>query len=542
VQRSDYGALALLAIYLLAGMPTTLTDFDAGEFATIALGGGIAHPPGYPLYCFLLQTFAALRGLLGVVPALVLLSVLGVVGAGWLLLRSLATMGVLPLARAAAVLIVLGGYCVARVALSIEPFALNLLLAALVLFAALHRRWLLLGLAFGMGACNHHSLSLLFPLALLALAPRRLGPALLGLLVGLAPLSYFWILRDHPYVWGDWTAFWSRLPVHLLRQEYGTFALSRVSGAGAVLEGPWVTMVGMAKSLSFAALLPCAMGAWLLGRQHRWRALPYAACFVCTAFIFPALWRVEMHEGLGPLLERFIALPLIMLVLPLAVGLGRISNRPTLLRIAVALHLLLQWPWASRRHETFYEQHIANLLSIPEPDAVLIVRSDADQFGVPYVQIAHGLAPNVDAVVVSRDSLLWHTSAQVRALGLRPPVDGFLDLVNRLLAVRPVYLVAVYDSPTTKSFLAQFSTYPIGPMIRLLPRGAPLPSPEQLLEMNVGLYEGLSLPASRDGTSLWEAHLLERYSLPWRALAKAMDPPPPALMTWVEWSDRVDPR
>ena len=51
-------SLFVFVLSLLAGA-RTVSDADHAEFATVAFYGGIAHPPGYPLYSLLLRAVAA---------------------------------------------------------------------------------------------------------------------------------------------------------------------------------------------------------------------------------------------------------------------------------------------------------------------------------------------------------------------------------------------------------------------------------------------------------------------------------------------------
>jgi len=51
------GGLVALTLYLLTLAPT-ISGEDSGEFITAAATLGIAHPPGYPLYCLLGHLFS----------------------------------------------------------------------------------------------------------------------------------------------------------------------------------------------------------------------------------------------------------------------------------------------------------------------------------------------------------------------------------------------------------------------------------------------------------------------------------------------------
>lgn len=78
-------AFAALALAYAFSAATTVGGGDAGEFAARAARGGVAHPPGYPLFVMFLRSFAWLPTE-PVFRAAVATSLLAVLAA-WLLFR-----------------------------------------------------------------------------------------------------------------------------------------------------------------------------------------------------------------------------------------------------------------------------------------------------------------------------------------------------------------------------------------------------------------------------------------------------------------------
>ena len=60
----DRGGLAVLAIAILYAWlaPSYFVDGESAEFSALAVAGGAAHPPGYPLYVMWLRAMAWLPG------------------------------------------------------------------------------------------------------------------------------------------------------------------------------------------------------------------------------------------------------------------------------------------------------------------------------------------------------------------------------------------------------------------------------------------------------------------------------------------------
>ena len=250
------------ALYLVTAAHT-VQGGDSGEFATVAAGGGVPHPSGYPLFALLSQAFVALIPFgsvawkVSALSALLGAAALGVLHRALLLatrddfgaLVGSAMLGFSPLFwRWSVVQEVLSGAC---------------LTAALVLLVAVRaatghhgrKQGLFLGLAFATGIAHHHTAILLAPLLLYALVasvrrPRTLSGALpvvglatLGALVGLLP--YLAFLGDGgAWRWGE-TDSLSGLVHHFLRMDYGTLSTGQADRGIPLLAQPLLYLGGV---------------------------------------------------------------------------------------------------------------------------------------------------------------------------------------------------------------------------------------------------------------------------------------------------------
>ena len=73
-------SLVILAIYLWLA-PSFISDGDNAEFSTLSVTGGVAHPPGYPLYVLYLRAMSWLPGSSGAHTAALATAILGALAA-----------------------------------------------------------------------------------------------------------------------------------------------------------------------------------------------------------------------------------------------------------------------------------------------------------------------------------------------------------------------------------------------------------------------------------------------------------------------------
>jgi hypothetical protein len=541
-----FGVVLVLLVVYGTSAPRTLPEADSGEFAAIAVHGGIPHPPGYPLLVVVLQLCARLSALVGVIPALVLPSILAAAGAALLMVHVLIRRGWLPTEAAVATLAGFLSVNVWRDATSFEPFALNLLLAAAVIYcccqytqAEPHTRagagWLFaIGAAFGLGLCNHHSLLFLAPLpAAVVLTepkslPARVPWLLAGFIAGATPLLLFLVLRTQPgWIWGDWDAFLPRLLTHVFRREYGTLTLSPAESHGRLMYGPMRMLATLPAALSYAFFLILLTGVISeIKAVVRTRTVPdgfaigTVLSFLTTGLVFPMLFRLAGTPLDNLIADRFLALPMLLLTLPLASGVRALREALPRVSMLVLLGLLASqiafvWPRAARVDHRFYEDHIRNILTITEPGSTLIVVADGGFSSGLYARYVLN-RPDIQLVIDGLASP-WYVKRMARTFGaLTDPA------VQRSVGKHgPLYLL---DVPRTVRAL-QPLTYPVGPLLRVVVGGMTLPSAAEVFERNRALFARLRLPSVAELQHLdaWEAEELTNYYRAWEMIGKRLD-------------------
>jgi hypothetical protein len=524
----------LLIVYFASG-PLTLPDADAGEFAAVAVRGGIPHPPGYPLLVLLLQAFVPLSASLGLIPALSLSAMLCAVCAAGLLTHVLLREGMGWLAASLASAAVFLTANVWRAATTFEPFALNLLLAAMLIgccqrWAAAApacdaRRWpVAIGVLFGLGLCNHHSLAMMAPLPLAVMFGRgraRISDGLwmgAGFVLGALPLLAFGYMRHQPgWIWGDWSDFPSRLVEHLLRREYGTLTLAPES-RGHWSDGPLRFFTTLPGQLSYALLPVVLLGLWFETRRQF--AAPESdavsrsdgfrvgllLCLLTTGVVLPALFGLggsDMEHLIG---DRFLALPTMLLAFPLASGLQTLGQRLPAVRTAafaaLLVHAAVQWPLAARRDHTFYEAHLRNIVATANDDAVIMTVGDQGFAGGLYLR--HVLGHEGLVLVASGINWPWYRTLVAQQLG------------RSTARKKPLYLL---DRPRSAS-TAKLPVYPVGPLLRVVEQGMKTPTAREQFVLNEALFARLELPRRDELDSLdaWEADEMRSYARTWNMI------------------------
>jgi hypothetical protein len=536
-------AWACFAVLLLAyasTLPTTITDADAGEFLVIAKTGGVAHPPGYPLFVLICRALSVAEGLAPLVTLVAGFSALCVAAAGALLVRALHPL-IDARATACAVVLALLSPAVWRQANAAEPFGLNLLLAAAVVtlgmqllttsFDAPARRVYaaaaLLGLCFGLGAANHHTLALLAPFpVLVALRWRSQGArvwtalavATGGFVVGCSPMLAL-LAANHsaPLVYGDWES--SRLIRHVLRVDYGTLSLG--AGHRAYGENLWHFLRTLPKHTLFLGPVLLVLG---IAKARTWSASARVALVgsaVLAGPVFLALMNIPPDDE-PVVVARFFALPMLLLVPWFALGITTLLSRPKWNRpVALLLPLvLLVQGFTARRlsdrsSETVYEQHITQMLLVAgRPDLPLLVSaSDLEDYGLEYGKHVLGLAPKAAVVMLGPFRAPWYRERLAKQFGMHGAIgeSGFVPLLETLNRANVLFVVDAPERPRPPMFSR---ARPLGGLLVVIPEGAPMPSWKDIYEANVQVLDELSIvPPARRTTPLsgWELRLMEQH-------------------------------
>jgi hypothetical protein len=174
-------------------------------------------------------------------------------------------------------------------------------------------------------------------------------------------------------------------------------------------------------------------------------------------------------------------------------------------------------------HGDALELYTENTLKAAPPNAIILGTGDYRLFSFMYAD-AVGLRPDVvyvDPHLVPYD---WYRARASRKLGAPVPAatrsgTDTLDLLARALALgRPVLVTDLFDAQIVHSF----PTFPVGTMIRVLPRGTPQPPPDRVEQENLEAFAQYSRwdPAATDE---WAKAVLPTYARPWIALARMFE-------------------
>jgi hypothetical protein len=556
--------LASAAGYLGAAARTLLGG-DNGELATVGWVGGVAHPPGMPVYVLYLR---AMRWLPAASPvhatalATALLGVLAIV----LMQRAARAWGASAPAAAIASAAYAFGPLAWLLATQAEAFTLNVVFAlAIALVAApstLVRRpatkIAVLGLLAGLGLGNHQSIVLLAPLGLAAAicaarrAPRpwlAIGGGLATLALGLSSYAYVYWEALHATaatkpLWGDPTTL-AGLMRHVLRSDYGTFELGVVDGTRHPLTNLRVLgeslLVG---TLGGVLLLPVApLVAYRRGGRSRpsGLAIAFGAALLLAGPLFVTRFNLTPVGVSRAVVERFHLLPLALVAIPIARALDVLA--PALaararLGAAIAAAVAIAATTLSlealrHEHRPAVETWMRDALAILPANAIVVGGGDHRHGAFAYARFALGVRTDVSFVDAGLLLTTWYPPQAEAMLGTpierarRVPGRGdrtVLDtpaLLERLLATgRPVFITDWFAKGLDRSV----PSYPIGPLIRIVDRVDALPPPRALYAMNLELEPRLTPPDPFvDVESSWAGTLADDYARPWLTLAEVFE-------------------
>jgi hypothetical protein len=544
VERGWLIALCALIAYAALASPH-IVDGDSAEFATLGAIGGRAHPSGYPLYVLWLRLWSWLPGATAAHTAGLATAILGALAIG-VLHAACRAWGARSLAATVSVAILAAAPLIQRYHCEAEVFAMNNLVAALVLWLAaahgpLRGRWraVALGVVAGAGLADHLTCALVAPVGVLGVvrAAREsrasaYGVAIAGVAIGLVPYAYL-LIADGPASWGDVSTI-RDVVATFLRRDYGGAASFQSTGAVV----PWLTSVAaLAATLARSWLWLLAIGGvamlgirvWRPVGESRWAWAMLAASFALAGPVLVSRFNIDPH-GVGLYVcERFHILPTILLAVPVAALIDRIAARPgaRAARPAVASGLavlgfaaltIAGLPGLARVHSPAMELGVRNLLRPLPASAIAVVIDDDLCFGSRYLQLVRGERLDVAVICVGILPRPWYRAAWARrGLALPPAADPRLgDALLR--TARPAFV-----DPRLTPVLAAYPSFPFGITRRLLPPGIAPPPPADVAALNRDLFRGFALdyprPSADDGYAAVAHH---RYATTWATIAKLL--------------------
>ncbi len=500
--------LAFLFYVLSAPRGLTWSHFgpDGAELLAAAVTNGVPHPPGYPLYMLLLQLWLRVAGWVAqgdnlawygnLLSCLLAAASVGVTakvasrlisGVPWPWLWS----GLVALAWAAAPL-------AWEQAVITEVYALHMLLVALLgwaIFVQTTRRWWL-AVVIALGVAHHLTFFLLLPAVLYyrwqtdggGWRPLLQTAALmaLGALAGLAfyvriPLVAA-IQPPSPINWGyanDWEGFWwlvsgAAYRAYLFSAPSSTI-LSRVAAWSNVITSQY-TPVGLAIALLGLSQWDRHQGS-LRNFSLLW-LIPVSIYSInyytrdSEIYLLPVVWLVALWLGVGyetviqwlatddnRFLQRWRAQG----------GTWSIERVAQSLAVVFVVGLvgvtLWRWPTQSLRQDREAETFIADVLTVVEPDSIIISSADAETFALWYAAWGSGdlleQAPDTVLINYALYQFPWYRRLVAT---LYPDIVGQSDSVETILAhnadKHPIYFSEKF------SFWPAEQLTPAGPIWR----------------------------------------------------------------------------
>ena len=426
IGQKESGALAFLVavvvplgVYLTTLAPAVYFG-DSGEFNTASFSLGIAHVPGYPLYCLLgkLFTFLPLGGIsfrLNLMSAV--FSALSI-GLAFGLFKQLTG------DRRAALIAVLAlafTFTLWEQSLKSRAYPLNLFFGLAIIWAAVSWRQTgrsgflyLASFLFGLGLGNHEILLItVFPLAALMIAERKslslgnLATCVFLLAAGLSVYLYLPVRSavDPALDWGDPQSL-GRLIEVLLQKQYSHKILN------PDLE-PKIRMTGLIfrSFLTEFTVAPLVAGLFgLLALLQRFRVLLVGLLLMIAANIFLRVNYIgdfEFHQ-----IYRYLINSYLVLALGLAFGLaalftwlnGRVRRSVMTFSVVLLGAALIGSPLMAHYRSNDLSRHwlardyARSLMQYPQQDALLFVGGDNDIYPIWDLQTLSRYRPDITAL------------------------------------------------------------------------------------------------------------------------------------------------
>lgn len=546
-----FAFLVPFVIYVKTLAPTVTLE-DSGEFISVALHLGVAHPPGYPLWCLLahLFTYLPIGSVAERVHLLSAACAAGATGFVYLSARRLTANRYASLLAACA----LGS---SRIFWSqsviAEVYTLNTFLLAMQIQAVLafredrRRRWLYwIALLQGLGIANHN-LSLLFApvffiwiLAIEGLRvfrPAVLLPTLALLLVG--PALYLYIpwraAQDPPVNWGNPRTL-EEVIDHFTRLAYRSGGEeARASGGKLDVFGHVVdALAGSGKGFNWLLTTIAFLGALTFRKRERGFLLACLGMILLNTVVLSAL----MGEPFRPMYafaHRVYYLPVhVLLALWLAGGIDwclRIARdhgaRATAVTAAVSFAgVLISGLWnidgATSGHDQRARNFALDLMDSVPPGGGILPISDVVVFPCLYLRDVEGVRPDVK---ILSPHFGWR-GEPVTTIFSPVPISGNMrrtfPMVANYISVphRLGYLLLPPDAPVPSEWTA-FDTLPQEPRDIGDPPNGYDPFDQSMRDMysnyhaRVGakrMAEG-KRPAAMEEFALAERYMQDPYSL-----------------------------
>ena len=504
-------AFFLYLFSLAPGLTWAHQGADGGELVTAAIVNGVPHPPGYPLYMFLLQAWLAITGLLMPGADLIwrgaLLSALcGAlsVGVTYLTARHLLRRNRRGMLWAALAALAWGiSPLLWQQAVIAEVYALHTLLLALLGWATLvhpDKLWYVV-IPVALGVANHLTFVLLLPAAFYVVwsqrkrpldgqpdnqpgtAWRRMLPVAgvfgLGLLFG--SMLYLRVplvaARTPPVNWGyadNWNGFWWLVSGAAYRgylfASPATSVLSRLAAWAYTITAQY-TPVGLAIALIGLAHWDRTAG-YLRNFSLLW-VIPVSAYALAyytrdsDIYLLPVGWIMALWLAAGlAQIDEWVSQWVSQRVAASKTDAHHSRMVPWLLAGAVCLWLagMTVWRWdaSSLAGDEVALDYLQQVKAVVEPTSIVVTLNDRETFALWFGAWGNRELAGVTPINESLYQFDWYRRLQGE---LHPEITGIDESVDAVIAAnrgqRPIYFAQMPAN------VAQTDVTQVGPLWRL---------------------------------------------------------------------------
>jgi hypothetical protein len=330
---------------------------------------------------------------------------------------------------------------------------------------------------------------------------------------------------------------------HFVRADFGTLEWT---AGGETIGSPSSVWLFFTQTASHGLLAPMAIALLGFGRVYLRRAvepssnrprvdghdaLALFATWLLAGPVLAAFLNGPAEPLAATLAERFRLLPEVVLSIAFAWGLdtwaavreGRALPRAFMASAIVVVAVFHSWPRVRAAHADVLELYTENTERSAPRGAVIFGTGDYRLFSFLYMASTHA-RPDVTYIDPHLLGYDWYRRRASTELGapisasVGEPSRDAIALVEAALSLgRPVLLTDVFEP----SLVSAFPSYPIGTLVRLLPRGAPTPTPEKVEQENVTVFADFR--RWRSAGDEWADAVLPAYGRPWVALARVFE-------------------
>lgn len=504
---------------------------DVGDLVTAAAVGGVAHPPGYPLFTFLgfLLTKTAVASIspafaVGLISAFS--AAAGVVGF-YLLMLQLTKSKYASLIASLTLGFSFLYWFYAEIA---EVFALNIFLAILLfLFAIVYKNtkkniFLYVFVFFlGLSCTNHQTIIFVIPSTLFIVAktaykevkkrPKSILFCFLLFLFGLTPFLYIPIASSfHPIINWDSVHDVSTFLHLILRKDYGTFQAGIFDTP--TLSQRLVTVAVYLKSLVIQSTIPVIVltlfGYYKLYRKDKTIFLSLAVAWFLSGplFLFYAGFPLTSEFIIGAY-ERFTLLSSIIFLIPFGVGLLEFSTLLTKLlpkrnyeKIFLSVFLLIplmlffyNFPKTNLRSVSIGDTYAKDFLQVLPKNSVLLISGDTQIFNTWYMYYVLHVRPDILLYNIGATPVTQNEIAQkLQGVSSKNRTDTLIKIVETMQKTRPIFSTTRFQSKKG----AAITWVPYGLTYQMYLSGDSIPDKKNYENTLDTVWSHMHLPSSQD--------------------------------------------